>query len=161
MQLVKKLLDLFVRLVSVLLMCLVSGIVLLMLNELVLRNLLGKSFRGMTEMAGFMFLWMAFLGVIVLYDQDRMISLDMFFVRTHDRLHTLLWVAHKVVAACLGTIMVIAFFGLYPYVSTEYYSSMPTFAKLWQYVPMAIAGSFLCIKSIYDLIEKARGEGRR
>ena len=40
MQLVKKLLDLFVRLVSVLRMCLVSGIVLLMLNELVLRNLL-------------------------------------------------------------------------------------------------------------------------
>ena len=161
MQLVKKLLDLFVRLVSVLLMCLVAGIVLLMLNELVLRNILGKSFRGMTEMAGFMFLWMAFLGVIVLYDKQRMISLDMFYVRTKGTLKIVLWVIHKMVAAALGTIMVIAFFGLYPYVSTEYYSSMPKFAKLWQYVPMAITGSFLCIKSIYELVEKARGEKSR
>ncbi|NLE16306.1 MAG: TRAP transporter small permease [Spirochaetales bacterium] len=161
MHAVKKLLDLFVRLVSTLLMCLVSGIVLLMLNELVLRNLLGKSFRGMTELAGFMFLWMAFLGVIVLYDQNRMISLDMFFVRTRGKVHTILWVVHKVVAAVLGVIMVIAFLGLYPYVSTEYYSSMPSFAKLWQYVPMAITGGFLCIKSLYDLVEKARGERRR
>lgn len=161
MQLVKKLLDFFVRLVSVLLMYLVAGIVLLMLNELVLRNILGKSFRGMTELAGFMFLWMAFLGVIVLYDKQRMISLDMFYVRTKGTLKTVLWIIHKVVAATLGTIMVIAFFGLYPYVSTEYYSSMPTFAKLWQYVPMAITGSFLCIKSIYELVEKARGESNR
>ena len=161
MHAVKKLLDLFVRLVSTLLMCLVSGIVLLMLNELVLRNLLGKSFRGMTELAGFMFLWMAFLGVIVLYDLNRMISLDMFFVRTRGKVHTILWVVHKVVAAVLGVIMVIAFLGLYPYVSTEYYTSMPSFAKLWQYVPMAITGGFLCIKSLYDLVEKARGERRR
>ncbi len=161
MHVIKKFLDFFVRLVSVLLMCLVAGIVLLMLNELVLRNILGKSFRGMTEMAGFMFLWMAFLGVIVLYDQNRMISLDMFFVRTRGRLHTSLWVLHKVVAAALGVIMIVAFWGLYPYVSTEYYSSMPTFAKLWQYVPMAITGGFLCIKSIYDLVEKARGEKSR
>jgi TRAP-type C4-dicarboxylate transport system permease small subunit len=115
----------------------------------------------MTELAGFMFLWMAFLGVIVLYDQNRMISLDMFFVRTRGKVHTILWVVHKVVAAVLGVIMVIAFLGLYPYVSTEYYSSMPSFAKLWQYVPMAITGGFLCIKSLYDLVEKARGERRR
>lgn len=161
MQLIKKLLDFFVHLVSVLLMCLVAGIVLLMLNELVLRNILGKSFRGMTEMAGFMFLWMAFLGVIVLYDKQRMISLDMFYFRTKGTLKTVLWIIQKVVAAALGTIMVIAFFGLYPYVSTEYFSSMPTFAKLWQYVPMAITGSFLCIKSIYELVEKARGERSR
>ena len=112
-------------------------------------------------MAGFMFLWMAFLGVIVLYDKQRMISLDMFYVRTKGTLKTVLWVIHKMVAAALGTIMVIAFFGLYPYVSTEYYSSMPKFAKLWQYVPMAITGSFLCIKSIYELVEKARGEKSR
>lgn len=158
MDVAKKILDGFVKVVSVLLMCLVAGIVLLMLNELVLRNFFDKSFRGMTELAGFMFLWTAFLGVIVLYDQNRMISLDMFYVRTHGKLRTILWVIHKLVAICLGTIMVLAFKGLYPFISTEYYSSMPTFAKLWQYVPMAITGGFLCIKSLYELMEKVRGE---
>lgn len=61
MLVVKKLLDGFVKCISILLMLLVAGIVLLMLNELVLRNLLGSSFKGMTELSGFMFfLWMAF-----------------------------------------------------------------------------------------------------
>lgn len=156
MQTIKRFLDLFVKLVSVVLMGLVAGIVLLMLNELVLRNILGTSFRGMTELAGFMFLWMAFLGVIVLYDQNRMISLDMFYVRTKGMVRTVLWILHKLIAAALGVIMVIAFIGLYPFVSTEYYSSMPHFAKVWQYVPMVVTGSFLAVKSLFDLLAKVQ-----
>ncbi|AEV29133.1 TRAP-type C4-dicarboxylate transport system, small permease component [Sphaerochaeta pleomorpha str. Grapes] len=156
MKVVKKILDGFVKAVSVSLMCLVAGIVLLMLNELFLRNFLDKSFRGMTELAGFMFLWMAFLGIIVLYDQNRLISLDMIYVRTKEPVTTIFWFLHKVIALCLGVIMVASFVGLYPYVSTEYFSSMPHFAKVWQYLPLAIAGGFLCIKSVYEIIEKIR-----
>lgn len=158
MQIFKKIIDLFVTMVSFALMCLIAGIVLLMLNELFLRNILGKSFRGMTELAGFMFLWMAFLGVIVLYDQNRMISLDMLYIRAKGKLETLLWIAHKVTAMVLGVVMVIAFIGLYPFVSTEYYSSMPSFPKVWQYFPMAITGVFLCIKSVYEVVAKSKGE---
>ena len=154
MVVMKKILDGFVKAVSVILMGLISGIVLLMLNELFLRNILGKSFRGMTELAGFMFLWMAFLGVIVLYDQNRLISLDMFYVRTKGTLREVLWFIHRLIALSLGVIMIIAFAGLYPYVSTEFFSSMPTFAKAWQYLPMAVAGGYLTCKSIYVMVER-------
>ncbi len=154
MKNIKKLLDAFVSLVSVVLMCLVAGIVLLMLNELFLRNILNKSFRGMTELAGFMFLWMAFLGVIVLDDQNRLIALDIFYLRTKGSFKELLWYVHKVVAMALGITMIVAFVGLYPYISTEYFSSMPKFAKAWQYLPMAITGAFLAIKALYDIIER-------
>lgn len=154
MKFTKKLLDAFVSLISVILMCLVAGIVLLMLNELFLRNILNKSFRGMTELAGFMFLWMAFLGIIVLDDQGRLIALDIFYLQTKGKARTGLWFVHKIVAACLGVGMVVAFAGLYPYVSTEFYSSMPKFAKAWQYLPMAIAGVYLTIKAIYDIVER-------
>ncbi|WP_319475154.1 TRAP transporter small permease [uncultured Sphaerochaeta sp.] len=158
MVVIRKILDGFVKCISVLLMILVAGIVLLMLNELVLRNLLGSSFKGMTELSGFMFLWMAFLGIIVLYDQNRMISLDMFFVRTKGRLRTVLWVIQRCAAILLGIVMILAFKGLYPFISTEFYSSMPSFSKMYQYVPMVITGAFLCVKSMYDLVVKARGE---
>lgn len=154
MKLVKKLLDAFVSCVSVVLMCLVAGIVLLMLNELFLRNILNKSFRGMTELAGFMFLWMAFLGIIVLDHQGRLITLDIFYLRTKGKLRDGLWFMHKIAAVCLGISMVAAFIGLYPFVSTEFFSSMPKFAKAWQYLPMAIAGAFLAIKGIFDIIER-------
>jgi TRAP-type C4-dicarboxylate transport system permease small subunit len=156
MEFLKKILDGFVKAVSVLLMLLVASIVLLMLNELFLRNVLNKSFRGMTELAGFLFLWMAFLGIVVLYDKHRLISLDMLYVRSREPLSTVLWFVHNVVSLSLGAIMIVSFVGLYPYVSTEYYSSMPTFAKMWQYLPMPIAGGFLCIKSVSEIIEKIR-----
>lgn len=154
MKVIKMLLDGFVKIVSVLLMLLVSGIVLLMLNELFLRNFLDKSFRGMTELAGFLFLWMAFLGIIVLYDQQRLISLDMLYVRAKEPLTTIFWYIHKIVSLSLGVIMIVSFIGLYPFVSTEYYSSMPNFAKLWQYLPLAITGGFLCIKSVFEILDK-------
>lgn len=100
-----------------------------------------------------------FLGIIVLYDQNRMISLDMFFVRTKGILHTVLWVIQRLTAVLLGVVMILAFKGLYPFISTEFYSSMPTFSKkMYQYVPMVITGGFLCVKSIFDLAMKARGE---
>ncbi len=156
MKHVKNLLDAFVSLVSVMLMCLVSGIVLLMLNELFLRNIMNKSFRGMTELAGFMFLWMAFLGIVVLYDQGRLISLDMVYIRTKGASREVLWCIHRIVTIFLGTGMVVAFVGLYPFVSTEYFSSMTKFAKAWQYLPMAIAGGYLVIKSLYDLAERVQ-----
>lgn len=154
MKCIKRLLDAFVSFVSVVLMCLVAGIVLLMLNELFLRNILNKSFRGMTELAGFMFLWMAFLGIIVLDDQGRLITLDILYIRTKGKLQVSLWFVHKLAALGLGISMIMAFIGLYPYVSTEYFSSMPKFAKAWQYLPMAIAGGYLAIKATYDLFDR-------
>ena len=66
MNIYKKILDGFIRLVCVLLIGSVLGIVAIMLNELIIRNIFNKSFRGMTELAGLLFLWMAFLGVAVL-----------------------------------------------------------------------------------------------
>ena len=154
MKLFKKILDGFVSFVSVVLMCLVAGIVLLMLNELFLRNILNKSFRGMTELAGFMFLWMAFLGIIVLDHQGRLITLDIFYLRTKGKIREGLWFVHKIAAVCLGISMIAAFIGLYPFVSTEFFSSMPKFAKAWQYLPLAIAGLFLAVKGIYDMLER-------
>jgi len=154
MKLVKKILDAFVSFISVVLMCLVAGIVLLMLNELFLRNIMNKSFRGMTELAGFMFLWMAFLGIIVLDHKGRLISLDIFYLRTKGKFQDGLWFVHKIAGVCLGISMIAAFMGLYPYVSTEFFSSMPKFAKAWQYLPMAIAGAFLAIKGVFDIIDR-------
>lgn len=52
MNMYKKILDGFIKIVCVLLIVSVLGIVALMLNELVIRNVLNKSFRGMTELAG-------------------------------------------------------------------------------------------------------------
>ncbi|MDR2071091.1 MAG: TRAP transporter small permease [Treponema sp.] len=156
MKIFKGILDGISKAAQVLLVCLVAGIVLLMLNEIFIRNFLNKSFRGMTELAGFFFMWMAFLGVAVLYDKDRLITLDTFSAMIKGKGKTILWYVNRIVSLCLGLIMVVAFAGLFPFVSTEYFSSMPKFSKVWHYLPLALCGGFMALKSAYSIIEKFR-----
>jgi TRAP-type C4-dicarboxylate transport system permease small subunit len=154
MKIFKGILDGISKAAQVLLICLVAGIVLLMLNEIFIRNFLNKSFRGMTELAGFFFMWMAFLGIAVLYDKDRLITLDTFSVMIKGKGKIILWYVNRIVSLCLGLIMIIAFIGLFPFVSTEYFSSMPKFSKVWHYLPLAFSGGFMVLKSVYSIMEK-------
>ena len=154
MNIYKKLLDLFIRLAKLLCIVMVCGIVLLMLNELVMRNIFDKSFRGMTELAGFFFLWMAFLGIPVLYDKNGLITLDILSAHAGQAAQRVFWFVQQVVTACLGVVMVIAFAGLYPFVVTEFYSSMPTFSKMWQFLPLAVCGVYLTLKAVYNILER-------
>ena len=156
MNIYKKILDGFIRLVCVLLVASVLGIVAIMLNELIIRNIFNKSFRGMTELAGLLFLWMAFLGVAVLYDRDDLISIDMIYARTKGKVRTVFWYVRHAVTLGLGVVMIVSFCGLYPFVVTEYYSSMPKFSKMWQFLPLAVSGGFFVLKAVYNIIERAK-----
>lgn len=156
MNIYKKILDGFIRLVCVLLIGSVLGIVAIMLNELIIRNIFNKSFRGMTELAGLLFLWMAFLGVAVLYDRDDLISIDMIYARTKGKVRTVFWYVRHAVTLGLGVVMIVSFCGLYPFVVTEYYSSMPKFSKMWQFLPLAVSGGFFVLKAVYNIIERAK-----
>ena len=113
MKIYKQITDIFVKIVSVILMCLIASLVGVMLYELSLRNFLNKSFRASTELCGFLFMWMAFLGVIVLYDQDRLITLDMLYVRATPKVQTTFWMINKIFSLGLGIIMIVAYQGMY------------------------------------------------
>lgn len=157
MQVFKKILEGTVKVTEFLLMILLFGLVALILNELILRNFFDKSFSGMTELAGFMFLWIAFLGIVVLFYNDKLIRLDMLYVRMDGRLKQIVWFLQQAVAFALGVTMIAAFVGLYPFISTDFYSSMPKFSKMWQYLPMAISGAFMAICVLYNVLDKILG----
>ena len=89
MQIYKKITDIFIRIVEFVETLLIAAIVGVMLYEMILRNGFNKSFRASTELCGFLFMWMAFLGVIILYDRDRLITLDMIYVRAPEKLKLL------------------------------------------------------------------------
>ena len=110
----------------------------------------------MTELAVLLFLWMAFLGVAVLYDRDDLISIDMIYARTKGKVRTVFWYVRHAVTLGLGVVMIVSFCGLYPFVVTEYYSSMPKFSKMWQFLPLAVSGGFFVLKAVYNIIERAK-----
>ena len=152
MNIYKKITDIFVKIVSAVLMLLVAGIVGIMLYELCLRNFLNKSFRASTEACGFLFMWMAFLGIIVLYDKDRLITLDMLYVRAPRNVQNIFWFINKIFS--LGLVMIVAYAGMYKINSTSHFSTMQFLSKAWHFLPMAIAGGFIAVKTIYQLLER-------
>lgn len=157
----KKITDIFVKIVSGLLVLLIAGIVAMMLTELCARNFFNKSFRFSTELCGFLFMWMAFLGVIVLYDQDRLITLDMIYVRVPEKVKTVFWIVNKLFSIELGAIMVAAYCGMYKINSTSYFSTMQFLSKAWHFLPMAIAGGFIVVKTVYQLLERFTGQNMK
>lgn len=152
MSLYKKILDGIVKVVSELLILLVIGIVLIMLYELLLRNVFNSSFRASTELCGFLFMWMAFLGVIVVYHRQVMISLDFVSSRLNGIPGRLVYVLQKAAGLVLGVIMILAYKALYPVASTSFFSSMRFLSKSWHFLPMALAGGFMILQSVYDLL---------
>lgn len=154
MKVYKMLTDAFVKAVSVILMLLIAGIVGIMLYELCLRNCFNKSFRATTEACGLLFMWMAFLGVVVLYDKDRLITLDMLYAKAGQTAKTICWFANKLCSLGLGAVMVMAYQGMYQINSTSHFSTMQFLSKAWNFFPMAIAGGFIVVKTIYQLLER-------
>ena len=154
MKVYKTITDWIVRIVSAMLMLLIAGLVGLITYELFIRNFLNKSMRFTTELCGFMFMWMAFLGIIVLYDQDKLISLDMLYLKCPKVVQNIFWYINKVFSLGLGITMIVAYVGLYPFVSTSYFSTMTFLSKAWHFLPMAIVGGFIAIKTVYQLLDK-------
>ena len=157
MAVFKRILDGIVKISEILLMCSMAAIVLLMVNEIVIRNLFNKSFRGVTEMASFFFIWVVFLGFMVLFNRKRLISLDTLYMATKGKVKTFLWYFHQTVTVFLGIAMIIAFIGLYPFYVNLYFSGLPKFSKIWQHFPLVISGAFIAAKGLCNIIERALG----
>lgn len=154
MKVYKMIIDKFIFVVSVVLMVIVGALVGLILYELFIRNFLNKSFRATTELCGFMFMWMTFLGVIYLYDKDRLMRFEMIYSLAEGKKKLIYWITNKLVSLLLGVVMVLSYIEIYPIVNTTYYSTMQFLSKAWFYLPMALAGGFIVVKTMYQLIEK-------
>ena len=138
--------------------------------ELIRRNIFNKSFRPTIEICGIAFLWMAFMGIIPLYNNSGLMRLDFLVSRAKGPAFEVMYLLNKLFSLMLGVIMVVAFCAQYPFVSTRFYSTFS--AKIpysVQYFPMAIAGVFIALKALQELLEwgirvfggKAKKEGQQ
>ncbi|WP_101908455.1 TRAP transporter small permease [Marasmitruncus massiliensis] len=161
MKIYKKITDAIVKVTGIILMLLVAGLAGLIIFELLIRNLLDKSFRASIEVCGIMFMWMAFLGIIYLYDKSRLMRFEILLVRVKEPVTTILWYINKIVSLMLGAVMVLSYINLYPFISTRYFSTIQFLPYSFQFLPMALAGGFMVLKTIYQLIEKSTVPAKR
>lgn len=154
MNLYKKILDTIAKIAAVISMIAVLVMVSFIVMELIRRNIFNKSFRPTIEICGISFLWMAFMGIIPLYNQGGLMRLDFLISRAKGPVYQIMVLINRLVSLMLGVIMVVAFCAQYPFVSTRFYSTFATKVPYSvQYFPMAIAGAFMALKAVEELIE--------
>ncbi len=154
MKIYKKITDVLAKIGEIISMLAVCAMVLTIVAELINRNIFGKSFRPTIEIVGIAFLWMAFMGLIPLYNEDGLMRLDFLISKTHGVVYEVLYFIIKAFSLMLGIIMVVAFNAQYPYVSTRFYSTFSfKLPYTVQYFPMAVAGAFIAFKAVQELLE--------
>lgn len=154
MKVLKSLLDICKTVATVLLVVCILGIVALMLSELMVRNVINASFRWSTELNGFLFMWMSFMGLIILVNEEKLISLDMVYSRVPAMVQIILWALIRLALVFLGVIMVISYIDMYPILAKSKFSTMQWLKKNWQYLPSAIAGGYFVLQAVYELAAK-------
>ena len=155
MNILKKLSAVISKAAEIICMLMIAGLVVVIVGELVNRNLFNSSNRATIEICGIQFLWMAFIGVIPLYHENGLMRLDFLVSRIHGWAGEALYYINKLFSFGLGVVMVIAFAAQYPYVSTRFYSTFSfPLAYTIQYVPMAIAGAYMAFDTIVQVLDR-------
>ena len=146
--------DVIARIATAIAMIAVVVIVFFIVSELIRRNIFNKSFRPTIEICGISFLWMAFMGIIPLYNENGLMRLDFLISRTKGGVFEVLYLINKIVSFGLGIIMVVAYNYQYPFVSTRFYSTFAAKVPYTvQYIPMAIAGAFIAVKAFWEILD--------
>ena len=83
MNLYRKILDTIAKIATAISMIAVMIMVTFIVMELIRRNVFNKSFRPTIEICGISFLWMAFMGIIPLYNQGGLMRLDFLISRAN------------------------------------------------------------------------------
>ena len=152
MKQLTKLTDAISRVAEWISMVMILGMVGLIVAELCRRNFLNQSWLPTTELCGILFLWMAFIGIIPLFNRAGLIRLDFLVTRLHGFWYELVWYVTDLVSLGLGIVMIVAFNAQYRFVASRFYATMPGIPYTIQYVPMAIAGAFIALKSVDQLL---------
>ena len=155
MKMIKKISAVISKAAEIICMLMIAGLVVVIVGELINRNLFNSSNRATIEICGIQFLWMAFIGIIPLYHESGLMRLDFLVSRVHGAAGEVLYFINKLFSFGLGVVMVVAFIAQYPYVSTRFYSTFSfPLAYTIQYIPMGIAGIYMAFETVIQVLDR-------
>lgn len=154
MRTCKKITEGIAKVAEVIVMLAITGLVVAIVVELVRRNFFNQSFPGNVQLCGILFLWMAFIGLIPLYCNNGLMRLDFLLARAKGPVYEAFFFINKFVSLMLGVVMVLAFIFQYPFISTRTYQTFSVkIPYTVQYVPMMIAGAYIAVKTVEQVVE--------
>lgn len=148
MKVLTKITDTISKVAEWIIMAMILGLVGLIVTELCRRNFLNQSWLPTTELCGILFLWMAFIGIIPLYNKSGLIRLDFLVTRLHGVAAEIVWYITDLIGLGLGVVMIVAFNAQYRFVASRTYATMPNVHYTIQYIPMATSLWRLPVRSL-------------
>ena len=127
MKVLTKITDTISKVAEWIIMAMILGLVGLIVTELCRRNFLNQSWLPTTELCGILFLWMAFIGIIPLYNKSGLIRLDFLVTRLHGVAAEIVWYITDLVGLGLGVVMIMAFNAQYRFVASRTYEYLPLY----------------------------------
>lgn len=148
MKVLTKITDTISKVAEWIIMAMILGLVGLIVTELCRRNFLNQSWLPTTELCGILFLWMAFIGIIPLYNKSGLIRLDFLVTRLHGVAAEIVWYITDLVGLGLGVVMIMAFNAQYRFVASRTYATMPNVSL---YYPIHPYGDCRCVHCAEEL----------
>ena len=151
----KKITGAIAKVAEIICMITIATLVFVIVLEVIRRKFFNQSFTGNVQLCGILFLWMAFIGLIPLYNNSGLMRLDFLVSKAKGAAFEVIYFVNKLFSLALGIVMVIAFSVQLEFVGTRTYPSFSIkIPYTIQYIPMAIAGVFIAIKSLEQLVER-------
>ena len=119
MKVLTKITDTISKVAEWIIMAMILGLVGLIVTELCRRNFLNQSWLPPTELCGSLVLWMAFIGIIPLYNKSGLIRLDFLVPRLHGVAAEIVWYITDLIGLGLGVVMIVAFNAQYRFVASR------------------------------------------
>ncbi len=155
MKLCKKITGGIAKAAEIICMVMIAALVLVIVTEVIRRKFFNQSYRGTIEVCGICFLWMAFIGLIPLYHNSGLMRLDFLVSHTKGTVYEILFFINKIFSLMLGIVMVIAFRDQAVFLADRTYSTFTLKVPYTiQYIPMAIAGAYMTVKTVEQLVER-------
>lgn len=148
MKVLTKITDTISKVAEWIIMAMILGLVGLIVTELCRRNFLNQSWLPTTELCGILFLWMAFIGIIPLYNKSGLIRLDFLVTRLHGIAAEIVWYITDLVGLGLGVVMIMAFNAQYRFVASRTYATMP---NVHYTIPIHPYGDCRCVHCAEEL----------
>ncbi len=152
MKVYKAIVDTLAKIGTVVACLTIAGIVVVIIAEVINRNVFNQSFSPTIEICGILFMYMTFFGLIPLFRNDGLLSLGFLYARLSGTPKHVLYVIGKVSVVILGAVMILSFVAMFKFTNTSFYATIPWLPYSFLYVNTAIAGVCMILIGVYQIL---------
>jgi TRAP-type C4-dicarboxylate transport system permease small subunit len=129
----------------------VAAMALLIMLSVIVRNLLGFSFQWIVDVNRLLFIWMCFIGLVYVSDNEQLIRFDIIEKHFSPLLHKIVNLLRYSASLILFGIMVKAGLDVSQFAKAQSFSTIPV-STSWLYLAVVAAGGLLVFQTSVKIL---------